>query len=156
VTEAVARFVESVPPEIDRQIRARKIELPAGGHARIRGLDAMTARQQRPMQLLGARVGDVLEKLPHARRLYVDGDLIEDRTDAKSFDTQSQCYGSGEPEQERDDMTESQSDIQSTSQLSAAPAGVYNFNLSIAGQFNLQAEETDTIHETEDEVIQTQ
>jgi hypothetical protein len=52
-------------------------------------------------------------------------------------------------------MTESQSDIQSTSQLSAAPAGVYNFNLSLSGQFNLQAQETDTIQETEDEVIQT-
>jgi hypothetical protein len=79
MTQAVIQLVEQIPPEIDRQIRAKKIDLP-GGHARIRSLDDMTARQQRPIQLLAARLGDVPEKLQHARRLLVDGDLIEDRT----------------------------------------------------------------------------
>ena len=75
---------------------------------------------------------------------------------AKSVDTQSECsrFG-GTPEEERDDMTESQIQVQSASQVQAAPSGLYNFNLNVSGQLQLAGQETDTVQETEDETVQT-
>ena len=52
-------------------------------------------------------------------------------------------------------MTVSVSQVQSTSQVQAAPSGQYDFNLTLSGQLQLTAQETDTIQETEDETIQT-
>ena len=52
-------------------------------------------------------------------------------------------------------MTESQIQVQSASQVQAAPSGLYNFNLSLSGQLQLAGQETDTIQETENEIIQT-
>ena len=45
--------------------------------------------------------------------------------------------------------------MQSASQVQAAPSGLYNFNLNLSGQLQLTGQETDTIQETEDEIIQT-
>ena len=64
-------------------------------------------------------------------------------------------HGLGNPKEERDDMTESQIQVQSASQVQAAPSGLYNFNLSLSGQLQLAGQETDTIQETENEIIQT-
>ena len=52
-------------------------------------------------------------------------------------------------------MTESQIQVQSASQVQAAPSGLYNFNLNVSGQLQLAGQETDTVQETEDETVQT-
>ena len=52
-------------------------------------------------------------------------------------------------------MTETQVQVVSASAVQAAPAGLYNFNLNLSGQLQLTGQETDTIQETEDEIIQT-
>ena len=60
-----------------------------------------------------------------------------------------------EDETIQSDAGQSQSQVQSASQVQAAPSGLYNFNLSLSGQLQLVGQQTDTIQETEDEIIQT-
>ena len=52
-------------------------------------------------------------------------------------------------------MTETQIQVQSARQVQAAPSGLYNFKLNVSGQLQLAGQETDTIQETENEIIQT-
>jgi gamma-glutamylcysteine synthetase len=60
-----------------------------------------------------------------------------------------------ENETTQTDAGESQIQVQAASQVQAAPSGLYNFNLSLSGQLQLAGQETDTIQETENEIIQT-
>jgi gamma-glutamylcysteine synthetase len=50
---------------------------------------------------------------------------------------------------------ESDSVVQSTSQVQAAPTGQYNFNFTVSGQLQLAGQETEDIEETADEATQT-
>jgi hypothetical protein len=54
-------------------------------------------------------------------------------------------------------MTESESQVASTSQVVSAPTGTYNFNLTVSGALQLTGQATDSIQEVEtvDETTQT-
>ncbi|HEY3714380.1 MAG TPA: hypothetical protein VGL39_07635 [Jatrophihabitantaceae bacterium] len=60
--------------------RQGKIPLPGGGTATIRDASQLTGRQRRPMELAGARMGPVLDRLQRATRVLVEGEVFEDRS----------------------------------------------------------------------------
>jgi hypothetical protein len=57
------------------------VEIP-GGKATFRSSpEELTARRKRPVELIGARIGQVFGSLPAAARILVDGEILEDRTE---------------------------------------------------------------------------
>lgn len=67
--------------------------LEGGGWIRTRAPEQITPRRRRPIEILIARLGTVPQHLTSAARVFLDGDLLEDRTDQVSKDGARLCTG---------------------------------------------------------------
>lgn len=73
---------------------SQKIDLPDGGWAVLADTKAeMSPRKRRPMELVAARLGRVMEDLVVARRILVDGDVVDDRSEKRDKDGELRFQG---------------------------------------------------------------
>jgi hypothetical protein len=57
------------------------VKIPGGEAVLIDSPDEMTGRRRRPAELIGARIGRVMEAVQKAARIYCEGELFEDRSE---------------------------------------------------------------------------